>query len=820
MSHPAHQHQPRSHEPRSGACGSRRSRRALVSVPVASIATLALVLGAPGAANADGHDSGGLLGQVGKVVEKTVKPVTDTVRQVTKAPSRTSGGSSSGSKSSSGSSSSSSRSVGGTVRKLTGSLSSRGSSSSSSSSSPSTTSGSSSRSSQGTASKRTTTSSSKPAAKAGGKPAAKASSPKAASGSSSTGEVANLDVVARDLLDLSRTGSTGSTSSAQSSAALVALAGIPVIGSSASTDGGSDQSSGPVPGNPLCSASMGTLCLDALYADSDAQAGNGSSTSSSRTGVADSCLLGHDATGETCDGVKLGVDQSDSQQRTTGSGSGSTSSSSLANLCIPGAALLGDDCAVSLDAVGSSSSAGNGATVNPEPTLLDLGLLGKHAALPKQPIDILVPKDCTDEFLLCSTLNQARSDGGAALDANVLDDAVQSVVGDSSSTSTSPSPTRDTGSGAPAAGPDFASADLADLSLADLPLANLSDNRSTGTKDSTQGDATLLSLLGQELIGAHADSAGQTRDGGSLLELPLCTATSGLICTNLLYADATASRTDTTRDAATETGVADTCLLGSDSSGAACDGLIVGVAQGSSALHSDSTTGTSTASSSSSLANTCLTASGGCLLSAEAVTATASSDNKGNTSSTSTLADLTLDGTTLGLPTNPIELKIPLMGEPNILDVLLNQQDTKLGQGAASVSSTVVGITGLGGLVGGDIAQTGVSTSDTNVVQPPTVGPPVVDPPVVDPPVVDPPTGTPPAGNPTTTGTGGSTTDVVAASGARAANVEGAVSADASTGALPNTGGVPASLLTWGILLLAAGAMIAAVARRRRTAWM
>ncbi|MCW2757298.1 MAG: hypothetical protein JWO46_1044, partial [Nocardioidaceae bacterium] len=611
--------------------------------------------------------------------------------------------------------------------------------------------------------------------------------PAATGGDTAQSKVGQVDLGKQDVAGVSGNESNAGAGSSSAYAELLSLGGYTIIGSQASSDGAT-TASGPVPANPLCMSTGGALCASLLYADSAATADG--SHADTKTGLADICLGGDDPSGDTCGGVDLGAAQGTSSVTKQADGSNASASwTSLVNLCVTGA----DTCDVSANAVESKSGAG---AEDGKPTLGALNLFGTDAALPDDPTHLQVPKNCDADDVLCAVLNDMQSANGgeskSAADADGLAGNLGTTLGSSSTTSSAGSTTPPPATGGPT-GPDFATGTLEHLQLADNQVLDLSKNESQGTTDKTTADAVLLGVLGTTIIGSEASSDGTTSASGPVPANPLCDTTGGKLCLDLLYADSAASTTPQAADASTKTGVADLCLGGDDPTGASCSGIAAGIGQGESQLHKDKTTGQSQASSSTSLANLCLAGETGCTVSADAVGSDGSADTATGTTGSSTLADLGLDGTQVGAPSDPIEISVPTdCVDPSVACILLNQGDAMVSGNALSTTQSVLDVAGLGGTLGLTLAETTTQAS-TSTVEPPVVNPPVVEPPVVNPPNVATPKA--PKANAADTGKDASALDAV----------------------LPNTGGVWSGLLGIALLLLVGGAALL-VGRRRRTA--
>lgn len=207
---------------------------------------------------------------------------------------------------------------------------------------------------------------------------------------------------------------------ASSSTTLLALGGtaLPLGQTEAhSTGNGSSDSDtfGPLFG-PICDGSSGGVCLDVLYAHSDASKSGGHSRASSETGVLGACLGGSDPTGEYCDGVvDAGVLQSgsaiDRDLRTgrTRAGSGSQ----VADVCAFGSMAafqpLGPGCGAGLTVAQSQGSADSGGHADRSSELLGLSLFGADVIPPQtDPGSVALPPGC-DPTVLCLFANQGET---------------------------------------------------------------------------------------------------------------------------------------------------------------------------------------------------------------------------------------------------------------------------------------------------------------------------------------------------------------------------------------------------------------------------
>ncbi|HEX4976313.1 MAG TPA: LPXTG cell wall anchor domain-containing protein [Nocardioides sp.] len=240
-------------------------------------------------------------------------------------------------------------------------------------------------------------------------------------------------------------------------------------------------------------------------------------------------------------------------------------------------------------------------------------------------------------------------------------------------------------------GPDHGGATVLHGSVAGEHLATLGDSHAAvDDDDSTSGDATLLALGGQEIAGAHADSAGEEEAHFGDPLAPLCAGSEGQVCLTILYADAWATDDGATSSSRGETGVADACLGGDGSED--CSGPVsAGVATSESEAERDQRTGRTTAASSSAVADACVQpdpATGACAVGVEVLHSEGRSDSGAGAASAerdSHLLALDLGNEERARVGDPQTLSLP-PGCPegaSLLCVFLNQGETYLGSGAA-----------------------------------------------------------------------------------------------------------------------------------------
>jgi hypothetical protein len=156
--------------------------------------------------------------------------------------------------------------------------------------------------------------------------------------------------------------------------------------------------------------------------------------------------------------------------------------------------------------------------------------------------------------------------------------------------------------------PDHASGSVVDADLGGNDVADASATNSQ-IEDSgrASGDATVLALGGNEVIGAHSSSDGTTSEEFDILG-PLCDGTEGAICVQLLWASTTSSQDASSSSSESHTALAFACVGGTATNADQhCDGAVgASVGESHSSIERDNTTGAESASQSTDVADVCL----------------------------------------------------------------------------------------------------------------------------------------------------------------------------------------------------------------------
>ena len=264
--------------------------------------------------------------------------------------------------------------------------------------------------------------------------------------------------------------------------------------------------------------------------------------------------------------------------------------------------------------------------------------------------------------------------------------------------------------------PDHAANDGVEAGIGTLNLLGANrDNATVNDDDTTSADSTALSLLGLELIGAHATSGGTTEDHFGDPLSPLCEASGGAACLGLIFSDAQASNDGTTAQATSKSGVADVCALGSDPGGESCAGglLSLGAATGTSTISRDVATGQTVADSNFSTVGVCLTPSLlGCGLAVDVLGSFGHADSGGLSSSAdrgSFLLSLGTENNPNGFVIeDPLDLSIPPGCDGGLLQIeclFLNQGETFLGPLVGGTAQDALKLGLLPGLLGSQLAN-------------------------------------------------------------------------------------------------------------------
>ncbi len=170
--------------------------------------------------------------------------------------------------------------------------------------------------------------------------------------------------------------------------------------------------------------------------------------------------------------------------------------------------------------------------------------------------------------------------------------------------------------------PDHGAGSVADVELGDqeenqeaeedgaTEIADVTEYDATIEDDaSSNGDATVLALFGDEIFGSHADSEDGPAEESENFTEGLCEGTDGGLCLSLLYSDAYAAETDDASTAGGRAGVLALCLGGNNgdiTTSDECDGpIVLGAAEGIGVGERNDDGNTATASKNEAL-NLCL----------------------------------------------------------------------------------------------------------------------------------------------------------------------------------------------------------------------
>lgn len=169
------------------------------------------------------------------------------------------------------------------------------------------------------------------------------------------------------------------------------------------------------------------------------------------------------------------------------------------------------------------------------------------------------------------------------------------------------SPSTTDSTGAPSAS---ASGSTVEVRLGGREIATVGKTKArTGRDGGASSDATVLSLLGHEIIGSHSTAhGGHASAQTGLLLHALCQGTGGSLCVSLLYGYAESSDDGNASSSEAYTNVAGVCAGGDQNAPhEECDGPIdVTVAESRSSAEANRSTGARSAQRSSTLADACV----------------------------------------------------------------------------------------------------------------------------------------------------------------------------------------------------------------------
>jgi LPXTG-motif cell wall-anchored protein len=204
--------------------------------------------------------------------------------------------------------------------------------------------------------------------------------------------------------------------------------------------------------------------------------------------------------------------------------------------------------------------------------------------------------------------------------------------------------------------------------------------------DRSRGNATLLALGGQEIIGTQADSdgEGETHAGDPLAAL--CDGSEGQLCLRVLFADAYADETADRSEASSQTGVANVCL-GGDSSDqrAECTGPVgAKVAASKAQTERGKSDGRTSGRSESAVVDVCVGPENDtCAVGAEVLKAESEASSDGTTHGESTVAGLELGNEEVLSLDEQGELEIqPDCAEPSVVCAVANEGEAVVTEGA------------------------------------------------------------------------------------------------------------------------------------------
>ncbi|HET8604575.1 MAG TPA: hypothetical protein VFM09_11640 [Marmoricola sp.] len=336
--------------------------------------------------------------------------------------------------------------------------------------------------------------------------------------------------------------------------------------------------------------------------------------------------------------------------------------------------------------------------------------------------------------------------------------------------------------------PDHGSSYVNHTGLAGNDLVDVgSTDSQINNNDSTRSDTTVLAVGGQEIAGSHASSSGKHHDSFDPLA-PICENSGGQVCLSVLYASSSASRSAATSKSSGRTGIANACVGGSDTTNTTCSGPVhIGAGTASSSATRDRASGETKARSSSSLASVCLGPTG-CDLAVGAMQSSGRADSDPTASRHSSVLNVNAGGQQVADITDPTAIAVPPGCAVPVVCVFLNQGETYVSSDVAGHNQQALDLEALPG-----VAVLTLGQSETLVHND---GGQAVS---------------APGGNGGNGGPGGAVQAPHAGHAGAAATAAGPT---AAASVLPNTGGFWSGLIGVALLLVGAGAMLLAWARR------
>jgi hypothetical protein len=293
-----------------------------------------------------------------------------------------------------------------------------------------------------------------------------------------------------------------------------------------------------------------------------------------------------------------------------------------------------------------------------------------------------------------------------------------------------------------------AQADISELRLAgeELVVIGRSNAELNNANDDPSADATVLSVGGNEIIGAHSSGPDSSDSVGPLL---LCEESGGQVCLSLLYANTETDEDDQLSFAFADQALAFACVGGDQPQPEEnCNGLVgAGVSQSTAAYGKDKRTGESVAASRSQLADVCIGPEGedpitglcsgiGITLIESESSSSISDDNdngtteddQGQTSRSSSVAVIVVEGEPAVEITDPTAISLPPDCPAQALVCLfLNMGESFTGTGFGGSRQEAVHITlvqAVGQIPGDSLIQGHLGVAESWVIGQPGECPP------------------------------------------------------------------------------------------------
>lgn len=487
------------------------------------------------------------------------------------------------------------------------------------------------------------------------------------------GSTVEVRALGREVLVVGRTRSEAGDGS-RSDATVIAVLGHEVIGSRSQSSGGSSTSTTGV-AHETCKLSNGSFCLALLYGRSESSSKGGSSTADSYTALVTLCAGENQRNpSEPCDGpLSAGIGESRSSAERGSTGESSRSSSTVGRACVGGTNDSGRCSGAGIvllhrDSSSDGKDSAQGAS-------LQVG--GAEVAGLEHPGEI--PSGCDEQSSEpCVNLNDTTSTAGNE-DSKGQHESQEE-----------PASARAEGG-------------VVEVRAFGREIVRAGGTGSQSGNEGSSSDATVLSVLGHEVIGAHSGSRNGSGSSQTGYLTESCEATGGSVCLALLYGRASSSDDQNSTSGSSDTALVSACIGGEQESPEQhCDGPVgATVGESHSRSSQNKRTGEAESTQSSSGADVCIGGEnertgkcdgvGAVLLSSQA-RSEASPGEEGTGGAESSVATLEVGGQNVATVDESTAVPPGCREEESETCLSLNDKDANAESGGSGSSGRVLGV--------------------------------------------------------------------------------------------------------------------------------